>query len=125
MAILEPRLITNSRPGSLPWLWVHIRSLIPEDDAQPIRFFSLIDFFLHIFGLRFAIDCPSHVRPRVLSRNAICPDLVLTDPDSIAIWSRNKAVKATSIAIWGAGVAFHINGKLFPLNPVGDPVIPY
>jgi hypothetical protein len=34
-----------------------------EEDAQHIPCCFFLDFFLHIFGLRFAINCSSHVRP--------------------------------------------------------------
>ena len=53
------------------------------------------------------------------SLNVNFPDEVLTDAASTAIWTaiwnRYKAVTAVSIIIWGTGVAFHIEGQLFPL----------
>jgi hypothetical protein len=70
-----------------------------------------LDLFLPIFGRRLAISRSSHVRPLSPFRvTSICPDQVLTDAASIAIWNRHKVVIATSIIIWGTGVTFHING---------------
>ncbi len=40
-----------------------MHSLFREED--PCYFF--LDFFLHIYGLRFPIACSSHVRPRGLN----------------------------------------------------------
>jgi hypothetical protein len=40
-----------------------MRLLLRKEDAQHIHLVFFLDIFLPIFGLRFAIDCPSHVRP--------------------------------------------------------------
>jgi hypothetical protein len=73
--------------------------------------FFFLDFFLPVFGRCLAIDRSSHVRPLGPFRvTSICSDQVLTDAASIAIWNRHKVVTATSIIVWGTGVAFHISG---------------
>jgi hypothetical protein len=60
-------------------------------------------------GLRFVIDCSSHVRLHLSFRMAtIYLDHVLIDANSIAIWNRNKAARLATTSIWGIGIGFHI-----------------
>jgi hypothetical protein len=68
-----------------------------------------LDFFLRVFGLCFAADCPSHV----------CLDVhlysMLIETCSIAIWNPNKVAMVMAIGVWGINAVFLIEGRSLPL----------
>jgi hypothetical protein len=86
-----------------------MRSHLLEKDSQHFLVVFFLDFIRPVFGLRFVIDCSSHVRLHLsFHETTISPDQVLIHAASIAIWSRNKAVRVATLSIWGIGVGFHI-----------------
>jgi hypothetical protein len=86
-----------------------MRSHLREKNSQHILVVFFLDFFLPVFGLRFVIDCSSHVRLHMpFHVTTISPDQVLIDAASIAIWSRNKVARVVTLSIWGIGIGFHI-----------------
>jgi len=82
--------------------------------------------FLPVYGIRFAINCPSHVCLYLYFR-ATTTSLVeaLIMVVSIAIWNRKKLAVWISLGVWGCNVAFLIQGKslLCNCNRSGNPCL--
>ena len=82
--------------------------------------------FLPVYGIRFAINCPSHVCLYLYFRAAttsLVEALIMVV--SIAIWNRKKLAVWISLGVWGCNVAFLIQGKslLCNCNRSGNPCL--
>ena len=92
-----------------------MRSNLRGKNSQHILVVFSLDSCLLVSGLRFAIDCSSHVSLHLsFHTTTISQDQLLIDATSIAIWSRNKVAKVATLSIWGIGMGFHIQCQLFP-----------
>jgi hypothetical protein len=82
--------------------------------------FILIGLWLLGAFLCFAFDRTSHVSTTLLCFPIILnfPNWILVEPDSIAIWNKNKIVMALTISVWATHFACIIQGKYPPHTPL-------